>query len=241
MEPKIQSSFIPKKPITSGKVASRHKVQTGAFYFLSLLVLLGSISVAGVLFFYTEFLDRSIESKGIELQEARASFAPAKIQELERLSMRINTAQDLLDEHRAPTLLFDLLEELTLKTVQFKNLQYSILPDGRSSISMTGVARSFASVALQSDAFNDEKSIQEPIFSGLNVNENGYALFTFNAFVGGQALSYKKYVEKYIATSLPDLPEEASDDEESVIDESQSDSAGNPTSSTEQSGTIPIE
>jgi len=115
----------------------------------------------------------------------------------------MNTANALLQSHIAPSLLFELLERTTLKTVQFNGLQYTMLPDGRVSLSMSGSAKNFASVALQSDAFGIERSIQEPIFSGLNVDSLGSAVFQFDSIIGKGALSYTKNV----VSKLEILPE----------------------------------
>ncbi len=233
MESKIQSSFIPKKPITSGKVHSQHGIQAGIFFFLSLFLLLAVVTISGGLFFYKGFLEQSISRKNKELQTARASFAPAQLNELKRLNLRIDTAQDLLNKHNAPTLLFDLLEGVTLKTVQFKDLKYSVLPDGRSSISMTGIARSFASVALQSDMFNKEKSIEEPIFSNLDVSQEGDALFEVSAFVGTDSISYRKYIEK--STIVPISENSIINNAEDVKNGSVSGSEGVSSSTNEKS------
>ncbi len=238
MESKIQSSFIPKKPITSGKVRPQHNFQGGIIFFLSLFLLLGVVAVSAGLFFYKGFLEQNITRKDKELQTARASFAPAQLNELKRLDLRINTAQDLLNKHNAPTLLFDLLEELTLKTVQFRDLKYLILPDGRSSISMTGEARSFASVALQSDAFNKERSIEEPIFSNLDVNQNGNALFDVSAFVGSDSMSYRRYIEKN--TTAYSLENSIINNDKGAINGSTSGLEGNSSSTSEQSSSTPI-
>jgi hypothetical protein len=101
----------------------------------------------------------------------------------------MTSAREILDNHKAPSALFDLLEDTTLTSIQFKNLSYG-MKEGRMSISMGGVASSFGSVALQSDIFGENKFIQESIFSNLNLDDKGNVVFDFSAFVDTRLLSY---------------------------------------------------
>jgi hypothetical protein len=61
---------------------------------------------------------------------------------------------------------------------------------------MGGIASSFSSVALQSDIFGENKFIQEPIFSNLNLDSKGDVIFDFSAFVDPRLLSYSDSILK---------------------------------------------
>jgi len=87
-----------------------------------------------------------------------------------------------------------LLESITLKSISFDNFSYKTDETGRVSIVMDGKASSFGSVALQSDVFSDNKFIEEPIFSNLNLDNKGNVVFNFVAFVNPQLVLYKNFI-----------------------------------------------
>ena len=104
--------------------------------------------------------------------------------------MRMKSAREILDNHKALSVFFDLLETNTLASLQFENFNYKIDETDRISISMNGVAPGFSSVALQSDIFGENKFIQEPIFSNINLDNKGNIIFDFSAYVDSRLLSY---------------------------------------------------
>jgi len=196
MEPKIQSSFIPKNPVSLENKPRHTKSSVSLLFVASLSVLLVVAVLWGGLFFYKIFLDNEIENKANMLESARVQFAPALIQEIERFGHRIDTTETLLGRHLAPSILFSIISERTLKTVQFNELMYKALPDGGVTVSMAGVAHSFSSVALQSDSFEKEKALIDPVFSNLNLDESGNVIFNFTAEVDPSLLSYGNLVEE---------------------------------------------
>ena len=141
-------------------------------------------------FLYQQYLVQSIERKEVSLERARSAFEPALIKEMSRLDARMISAQEILNKHTALSAFFELLESTTLKTVQFDDFGYSVDAEGKMLISMKGKALSFASVALQSDSFGDSALIQEPIFSGLNLDTKGNVVFDFTAILDPSIVSY---------------------------------------------------
>lgn len=194
-EQRTHTSFIPKKSLT---VASRphqsKRSSIGIIFLLTLIIFIGAIALAIGVFLYHQFLLKSVEQKSASLERARAAFEPALIVEIGRLDTRIDSAQDILNNHKAASALFDLLEELTLKSVSFENLDYKIDEGGRISISMRGRSFSFNSVALQSDIFGKNEFIQEPIFSNLNLDNRGGVIFNVTAFIDSRLISYENAI-----------------------------------------------
>lgn len=218
MEPKIQSSFIPKRPISSREVPKRDGKAMSLVFFLSLIVFLVASGISGALFGYSIFLEKSIESKGASLESARAAFAPAQIQTLQRLDRRLSVAKTLLDNHLSTTRLFSLLERTTLKSIRFDSFLYTLLPDGQVSLRMAGAATSFASIALQSDIFRKEQAIQSPIFSSLNLDQQGNAVFTFESLVDPKELSYSSSIQGLLEEASTIQVEESLTEPESFAD-----------------------
>ncbi|MFQ5661983.1 MAG: hypothetical protein ACE5F2_01895 [Candidatus Paceibacteria bacterium] len=190
---KTRTSFIPKEALTAPRRQAKGS-SIGIFFLFTLVVFIGAIALAIGVFLYQQFVLKSIEQKSASLARARAAFEPALIQEISRLDTRIDSAEDILDNHRAVSAFFDLLEASTLESVRFENLEYRTDEGGRTAISMEGRARNFSSVALQSDIFGQNKFIQEPIFSDLNLDKKGDVVFSFSAFIDPRLISYEEVV-----------------------------------------------
>jgi hypothetical protein len=191
MDQKFRTSFIPKRSLSSASVKNPRRRGTVNLFFLgSLIIFLGAVLLAGGIFLYQEFLIKSIENKRVSLEKAREEFEPASILQISRLDTRLKSAEEILKKHLTLSALFNLLEKTTLKSVQFKEFNFEIGDDGRIAVFMKGEARSFSSIALQSDIFGKNKFIKEPIFSELNLNKQGNAVFDFTAFIDDNLLSY---------------------------------------------------
>ncbi len=192
MEPKFQSSFIPKGPIAQGPVTGARISRGGKSFFgliatlIFAIALLSSIGVFG----YRFYLSRSITSMGTDLEAARQNLQPSTITELTRLNSRLISTQRLLTNHSVLSPLFDFLETSTLKNVRFTDFKY--VAKGRAhELSMRGQARGYAAVALQSDILNKSTYLKNQIFEGLDLDEKGNVVFTFSATVEPTLLSYR--------------------------------------------------
>jgi hypothetical protein len=190
MDQKFHTSFIPKKALAPTSAKKQRRGTVNIFFLGAFIIFLGTLLLAVGVFLYQEFLTSSIERKQQSLEKARAEFEPAFIQEISRFDSRINSAKTILERHLALSALFKLLEAKTLKSIQFEGFSYLIEGDGRINIFMKGKARSFSSIALQSDIFGKDKFIKEPIFSNLNLDQKGNAIFDFSAFIDRDLLSY---------------------------------------------------
>lgn len=208
MEPQFRTSFVPKKPVNTTVRKTARRVPLGLLFVLTLVAFLAAIVLAIVIFLYQQYLGNSIARKGQELEAARATFEPALIQELTRLDARLETADTLLNRHTALTRLYAFLENNTLQNVQFRNFRYNMLPDGNIVLSMGGRARSFASVALQSDVFGSSDVIRSPVFENLNVDDTGDVVFDLAAFVDPQFILYRP-----TSVAEPIAPEEFLEEE----------------------------
>ena len=194
MEPKFKTSFIPKQALTdqtektSAPVSRPRKSRSMASVF-SFIVLVGAIALSVAVFAYNQYLEQSIAQKSEMLQRAREAFQPALIRELERLDQRIESAEQLLADHTAPSGLFTLLEATTLKSVRFNNLSFRV--EGQNvAITLEGAALNFDAVALQSDVFGSNRFIKDPIVSGLDVSTDNLITFNVDATVDSRFLSY---------------------------------------------------
>lgn len=202
MEPKFQSSFIPKGPIaTSGSVSRLSRESNrGLLGTLAIFVFTFSVLISLGVFGYELLLKANINKMGGNLASAKASLEPDKIVKIANLDERIVSTGELLENHVALSPLFDYLEASTLKTVRFSDFRYDSNEKGLM-LSMRGQARGYAAVALQSEIFNQSQYIKQPIFSDLDLDEKGNVTFTFRAVLDPSFISYKK------ATSGLPIPE----------------------------------
>ena len=197
MEPKFQSSFIPKGPITatasSISMGQREKGK-GLFYSLSLVIFGISIVLAMGVFGYKYYLKYSIKQMGNDLENARATLQPELIDELTRLDNRLVSAKELIAKHQILLPLFEFLEVSTAKAVRFNDFTY-LMTDGGLELTMKGEARGYTALAFQADVFNKSQYFKGSIFSDLNLNDKGDVNFTLRTMVDPALVSYKKAVE----------------------------------------------
>lgn len=189
-EQQFRTSFIPKKP--AAPITRRRGPSVSIFMLIGVLAFLTASALAVGVFFYREYIQSNIVAKAEALEKAREAFDEPLIRELQRLDARIDSANDILDRHIALSAFFDVLEATTLKTVQFRTFSFR-RSDGGLSITMEGVARSFSSVALQSDLFGANRSLQGPLFSNLNIDAEGNATFSFQATLDPSLVSYRAF------------------------------------------------
>ncbi|MCC7004600.1 hypothetical protein IT397_01645 [Candidatus Nomurabacteria bacterium] len=191
MDPKIQTSFIPRKPIVGDQNASKSSIN-----FVSIIVFtifLTSIALSAGAYVYKYYINNQIVVLKKQFETSKKDFNQNFVDEASRLSQRLSASSDILKNHISASSIFDLLQKNTLQTVSFTGFTYSRDDLGNIKISTTGVAKSFSSVALQSDAFVEQIScIKNPIFSNLTPDAFGNVTFKFEAVLDAGVINYSK-------------------------------------------------
>ena len=198
MEPKFQSSFIPKGLIIStaaGVPVGRKIGERSLLAFLAVIIFIISVLLAMGVFGYKFYLKYRIETMGADLERVRATLQPEVISELTRLNNRILSSQKLIAEHQILSPLFKFLEVSTPKTVRFNDFRYSMTNQGLELL-MKGEARGYAALALAADIFGKSQYFKDSIFSDLNLNEKGDVNFSFKAIVDLNLVLYTRKVER---------------------------------------------
>jgi len=189
MPTQFQTSFVPKAPLPAfGK--ERLHISISAFGVVAVILLVIAIGVSGGLFIYKRVLIQDINAMNDRLAATKKAYEPGFIDEAVRLSRRIEAAKKLLATHISVPPLFDLLERETLENVRFRDFNFTSGTGGVFILSMTGEAKSFNAVALQSDVFGEEKSFKNPVFSNFLLDEGGNVIFNFRADIDPALLSY---------------------------------------------------
>ena len=202
MPDRVTTSFIPKESLVSER--SPRPERRNPLVFVNLvaaaILVVAVLGSAGV-FLLKTYTVQSIASKKKSLDLQRAAFEPSTIEELLRLDQRINASSGLLKTHIAPSLMFAELEGRTNVNVRFKNMKFEPGGSGKYIVTMSGSARSFNAVALQSDQFGKSNIFKDPIFSNLNLDSNGDVIFDFTALIDPARISYATAVAAGLTSS----------------------------------------
>lgn len=192
MEPKPLTSFIPKQVTVPGPV---HRTRVGVLGVLSTIIFLGTLALAGGVFFYRDLLVDDIGEMNARLVRAKNAFEPELIKEFSAFHSRLEAAKTIIAGHQAISPLFDLLEERTLSTVRFSLLELSLPSRGAASLRLSGEARGFTAIALQSDIFGGETAFRNPVFSNFDLGERGEVRFSFTTDLDPSLLRYRNLIE----------------------------------------------
>lgn len=160
------------------------------FMLLGLILFIASATLAVGVFLYVQYINASSASKLDQLERAKAAFEPALIAELTRLDDRMRAADEVLAIHVAPSVLFHVLEQLTLQTVAFSTLDFTAQNSTDMTLSMQGTAQSVNSIALEADLLSKSGVISNPIFSNINRTLEGVK-FDFTSGINAEGLRYR--------------------------------------------------
>ena len=106
MEVKMQTSFIPKKPITE---TTNEGSGVSLFLLLSIIVFIVAVALAAAVFLWQKSLVAQIEKDKQALVDTKKTYEEGTIEELIRLNDRIEESKNLLAKHIAVTPVFVLL------------------------------------------------------------------------------------------------------------------------------------
>lgn len=187
MDPKFQTSFIPKKIYEEPKGGVNLLTLISAIVFAATLVGYGGI------YFYSANIDSQLKSADETVQKNRDAFDVPFIMTMERLDARIEAGKKLLSSHIALSPVFALFQANMLKTIRFDSLNYSYSPQ-KITVVAKGQAESYQAIAFQSELFADNRQISDVIFSDFNLDNSGNITFTFGATVDPRLVSYSDLV-----------------------------------------------
>lgn len=184
-------SFIPKK----NDIVDKKTAKPVDFTFvIALLIFIIAIifSLSEVL--YKKYLEKNINNSSIILERERSNFDSGSVNVFSRLSKRLSSSEELLENHIDLLGLFEELQKNTLVNIRFESLEIKLTDKG-ADIFMEGLARNYAAIVLQSDRFGENPFIINPIFSNLDVNDIGDITFSFEASLDKDLISYKKRIQ----------------------------------------------
>ncbi|PJE74169.1 MAG: hypothetical protein COV01_01565 [Candidatus Taylorbacteria bacterium CG10_big_fil_rev_8_21_14_0_10_41_48] len=190
MDPRFQTSFIPKKPVvTQGSTLSKTST-VSLFSLIAVVLFILTLALSGGVFFWKSLIQKDIDVKQTTLERARDAFEPDLIKKIIRLDSRIENTKTLLGSHISVTRLFDLLSTIALRSVRFKDFNFSYLAKDKIEVVMKGQAQSFAAVAIQSDFFNQQKYLKNTLIGDLALEPTGLISFSVRTTIDPTLVSY---------------------------------------------------
>lgn len=202
MDSNFQTSFIPKKPIVEERTEIKRPM--GIFTIAAIFIFIAMILMLVGSYFYRQVLAGDIKSKESTLSLAKGRFEPQRITELQVLDRRLRAASELLGKHIAVTPIFEILQQVTLKTIRYTRFSYEWTEKGRVLVRLGGIATGYRSIAIQSDLFAENKYIIDSVFSNLSLDEKGNVLFDLEFYVEGSLVDYKQNLQR--KTGEVDIP-----------------------------------
>jgi hypothetical protein len=194
MEPKFQTSFIPKKPMVVSTGTSVSVIrETNLFSILATAIFIVTIITGGGLFVYKNVLTQQTEEAKKNIASAEEAFQTGQMQDLLDANSRITSSKNLLEKHVAVSKLLTLLQALTVKKLQLNSLIYKNI-SGSIVLTIKGQAQSYNAIAAQEKVFAENDFIKNPTFSNFIPTDNGYIGVDFTANLMPSLVSYKKAI-----------------------------------------------
>ena len=201
MEPIVSTSFIPKRPVSTEPVAPRQRSgAVGLLSFITFIIVLGTALAFVGVYLYGKSLDSQKAQLQSQIAQAENGLGSSFISDMQRLSQRITGVKTLISNHVVVSPIFAALQATTLQSVQYKNFTYQFVADPTTSakmvqVTITGVAKNYATLALQSDAYAQSSIIRNPVFSDLTVEDKTQNIdFKLIFSVAASDLSYTTFI-----------------------------------------------
>jgi hypothetical protein len=205
MEVKMQTSFIPKKPIVESRPAGSG---VSLFLLLSIIIFIVTVAAAFGVWLWQASLVTQIEKDKQDLLTAKSKYEEGSINDLIRLDNRINISKNLLNSHLAVSPVFALLENNVLKFVRLKSMKFSYAGKDKVTINLSGIASSYDVLSKQSDAFGNAKLdsvISRPVISDFNPLAEGGISFNFSASIFSKLITVAEINQDTLAPIMDNL------------------------------------
>lgn len=195
MEPRFQTSFIPKNPVAVHKEDFSH-TSISLFSILAIVFFVGSLVSSVFVFIEKRMIMRDTEETKSAIDLEKSSFDKKGADELILASDQMRAVKGILDKHIAISNLFLLLESLTIPNVSFKSFSFDAKGKGIVSVSIEMSAPSFSYLARQEDLLKSSQYIKDIKITGINKEESGLIKSTLNIDIDSKTVSYKEALEK---------------------------------------------
>jgi hypothetical protein len=214
MEPIVSTSFIPKRPVSAEPVRSTSSHSyVGLMSFLTFIIVAGTALSFGGVYFYKKTLESQKQNLQAQIAQAQDGLGTNFVTDMKRLNQRIEGVKSLIKGHVVVTPIFQALQATTLQSVQYENFAYDFISDTTTNaqtitVTIKGVAKNYATLALQSDAYAKSPLIHNPVFSGLTVEDKTQRVgFKLTFTVNMSDLSYQTFIQNLTTAPAVTTPQ----------------------------------
>lgn len=212
METRFQTSFIPKKSAASSiggvSAPSRH-YGASIFMTISTVLFILSLAAAGGIYAWKQYLISAQNTYKNDLAAREQQFNIDLIEQLKEENVKINMAEQLLQNHLALSQIFNIIGSLTIQNVRFTSMDLSTTDTASNGIqvSLQGYGTSFSAVAFQSDVLNQldqyglRNIVKNPVLSNPTAGADNTVSFGFEATIDPSSLSYERSVSPAAAST----------------------------------------
>ena len=163
---------MPGKPV-------RHVYASGIISIFFVVIFVMALLSAGGVYAYGRFVANDLANKQTVLAEAIQTMETDANMYI-KLNERISTVKSILAGRHFLSRVFFALENKLFRDVWFTDFKYSD-KNNVSTVTVDGKARSFASIAVQSDEFARDGFLKNPSFYNFRLGDNGIVNFTFKS------------------------------------------------------------
>lgn len=197
MDKEFKTTFIPKRNLaTPNEIGStvRNRKATGLVGLIAVLLFITTaVSVIGV-FLYKLRLDTIVKDQIESINRAEKAFEPNTIVELKKLDIRLRAATELLQNHVAVVDFFESFAETTLPDIQYSGIDIDFSQDV-PTVTTDGLARGYLAIAQQSDILEENRYIQNPIFSDFSRTDVDRISFSLSFSINPELLVYGRSLQ----------------------------------------------
>ncbi len=167
MDDTSRSSFIPKQGAGMIPTTVRKRKRFYVFGFVGTVVLVGSLLLAVGTYFYRGTVESKLAAEQAALSEKKEAFSEAQILEVRQFERKLAAVRYLLNNHIAPSKVFEALHLTTLSPVQLTAFSLEQRPSQDVTLSVSANTDAFRVVALQALALGENALLKNAIVSDL--------------------------------------------------------------------------
>ena len=176
MQPHNRSSFIPKKSIKRvERVRSGKRVYILSY--VAYAVFFGTLIVAGAVYFYSQLLEKELETKIGELETQRVAFSQSNIQKVKEVERQLKMAEYFFNRHASPYAVLHELERIAVDKITFTTFDYKRVDADTIELTISGGTDRFDGVAFQSGLLINSDILKSSEFSGVS-KQGQYSIIT---------------------------------------------------------------
>lgn len=199
MDPKFQTSFIPKKPSAGGEIERPSSASIGSTFsilsFVATTVFIVALVLGGALFAYEQVLTDSLAKQAQDLQIVEEKLDSPVFAELLTASQQMKIVKLLLEKHIMVSRVFELLQADTLPTVKISSFQFKPDTDGSMMVELKGETQSYGQLGRQMSVFRESESIKSPTLNDLKLKDTGNIEMKITGHIDQKLVSYPEFIK----------------------------------------------